>query len=55
VPGGEEVKNDIHILERMLKVFHAHDLDRRSYVVVIGDRPSRLAAGAVADDNPGAG
>ena len=36
VPGGEEVKNDIHILERMLKVFHAHDLDRRSYVVVIG-------------------
>jgi 3-dehydroquinate synthase len=35
-PGGEEVKNDIHILERMLKVFHAHDLDRRSYVVVIG-------------------
>ncbi|HTQ38797.1 MAG TPA: 3-dehydroquinate synthase [Pirellulales bacterium] len=36
VPGGEEVKNDIHILERMLKVFHAHDLDRRSYVAVIG-------------------
>jgi 3-dehydroquinate synthase len=36
VPGGEDVKNDIHILERMLKVFHAHDLDRRSYVVVIG-------------------
>ncbi|HEY2827430.1 MAG TPA: 3-dehydroquinate synthase [Pirellulales bacterium] len=36
VPGGEEVKNDIHILERMLKVLHAHDLDRRSYVVVIG-------------------
>lgn len=36
VPGGEEVKNDIHILERMLKVLHAHDLDRRSYVIVIG-------------------
>ena len=36
VPGGEAIKNDIHILERMLKVFHAHDLDRRSYVVVIG-------------------
>jgi 3-dehydroquinate synthase len=36
VPGGEEIKNDIHILERMLKVFNAHDLDRRSYVVVIG-------------------
>src|ERR1700690_2078086 len=36
VPGSEEVKNDIHILERMLKVLHAHDMDRRSYVVVIG-------------------
>ncbi|MGH7128179.1 MAG: 3-dehydroquinate synthase [Planctomycetaceae bacterium] len=36
VPGGEAVKNDVHILERMLKVFNAHDLDRRSYVVVIG-------------------
>jgi 3-dehydroquinate synthase len=36
VPGGEAVKNDVHVLERMLKVFHAADLDRRSYVVVIG-------------------
>lgn len=36
VPGGEVVKNDIHVLERMLKVFHAAKLDRRSYVVVIG-------------------
>jgi 3-dehydroquinate synthase len=36
VPGGEAIKNDIEILERMLKVFHAADLDRRSYVVVIG-------------------
>lgn len=36
VPGGEQVKNDIHILERMLKVIHAAGLDRRSYVVVIG-------------------
>lgn len=36
VPGGEAVKNDVHILERMLKVFHEADLDRRSYVVVIG-------------------
>ncbi|MDX1565221.1 MAG: 3-dehydroquinate synthase [Phycisphaeraceae bacterium] len=36
VPGGEHIKNDIHILERMLKVFNAADLDRRSYVVVIG-------------------
>ncbi len=36
VPGGEAIKNDIHILERMLKVFNAADLDRRSYVVVVG-------------------
>ncbi len=36
VPGGETVKNDIHIVERMLKVINHADLDRRSYVVVIG-------------------
>ncbi|MCA9269141.1 MAG: 3-dehydroquinate synthase [Planctomycetales bacterium] len=36
VAGGEAIKNDIHVLERMLKVFNHHDLDRRSYVVVIG-------------------
>lgn len=36
VPGGEEIKNDIHVLEGMLKAFHAADLDRRCYVVVIG-------------------
>ena len=36
VPGGEDIKNDIHILERMLKIFNVTDLDRRSYIVVIG-------------------
>jgi 3-dehydroquinate synthase len=36
VPGGEAVKNDIHVLERMLKVLNEADMDRRSYVVVIG-------------------
>jgi 3-dehydroquinate synthase len=36
VPGGEEVKNEIHILEQMLKIFNAHDLDRRSYVIAVG-------------------
>ncbi|QDT56251.1 3-dehydroquinate synthase [Caulifigura coniformis] len=36
VPGGEAIKNDIHILERMLKCMNAAELDRRSYVVVIG-------------------
>lgn len=34
--GGEALKNDIQVLERMLKVMHAADLDRRSYVVVVG-------------------
>lgn len=34
--GGEAVKNDIHVLEEMLKRFEAADLDRRSYVVVVG-------------------
>ena len=36
VPGGEDVKNDIHVIERVLKCFHHADLDRRSYVIVIG-------------------
>lgn len=36
VPGGEAIKNDEHIVERMLKVFNAANLDRRSYVVVVG-------------------
>ncbi|MCA9086823.1 MAG: 3-dehydroquinate synthase, partial [Planctomycetaceae bacterium] len=36
LPGGEDVKNDIHLIERMLKCFNHADLDRRSYVVVIG-------------------
>ena len=36
VPGGEAIKNDIHIQERMLKVFNAANLDRQSYVIVLG-------------------
>lgn len=36
VPGGELIKNDIRLLESMLKVIHAADLDRHSYVIVIG-------------------
>lgn len=36
IPGGETVKNDIHLLEQMLKVIHAHELDRQSYICVIG-------------------
>jgi 3-dehydroquinate synthase len=36
IPGGEAVKNDVHIIERMLKVINEADLDRRSYIVVIG-------------------
>ncbi|MCH2201722.1 MAG: 3-dehydroquinate synthase [Fuerstiella sp.] len=36
VPGGEDVKNDVHVVERILKCFNHADLDRRSYVVAIG-------------------
>jgi 3-dehydroquinate synthase len=36
VPGGEAIKNDVHLIEQMLKVFNHYDLDRRSYVVAIG-------------------
>jgi len=36
VPGGEEAKNDTHLLEKILKVFNVSDLDRRSYIVVVG-------------------
>ncbi len=36
VPGGEELKNDIHVLEQVLRGLHRAELDRRSYVVVVG-------------------
>lgn len=36
VTGGEAIKNDVHVLECMLKCINAADLDRRSYMVVIG-------------------
>ncbi len=36
VAGGEAVKNDVHVVERMLKCINAADLDRRSYVVAVG-------------------
>ena len=35
-PGGEVIKNEPAHLERILRAFHDADLDRRSYVVVIG-------------------
>lgn len=35
-PGGENIKNDIHLMERVLKIMNVCDLDRRSYVVVMG-------------------
>ena len=34
--GGEALKNEIHVLKEMLGEFHQAQLDRRSYVVVIG-------------------
>lgn len=36
VVGGEAIKNDVHVLECMLKCINHADLDRRSYMVVIG-------------------
>ncbi len=36
VPGGEEIKNDFRTIERILEAINAADLDRRSYMVVIG-------------------
>lgn len=36
VPGGEWIKNEPLMLERILKEMHAADLDRHSYVVVVG-------------------
>jgi 3-dehydroquinate synthase len=36
VPGGEIVKNEIHLLEYILKSLNAAELDRHGYVVVIG-------------------
>jgi 3-dehydroquinate synthase len=36
LPGGETVKNDSAVVEQLLSSFHSHDLDRRSYVVVVG-------------------
>lgn len=36
LPGGEVVKNDPIYVERLLNAFHQDDLDRRSYVLVVG-------------------
>jgi len=36
IPGGEAVKNDYRHLERVLAAINDDDLDRRSYVVVVG-------------------
>lgn len=36
LPGGEVVKNDPHIIDHLLSAFNQADLDRRSYVIVIG-------------------
>jgi 3-dehydroquinate synthase len=36
LPGGEVVKNDTAFVDRLLTSFNHHELDRRSYVLVIG-------------------
>ena len=48
VAGGEEVKNHPAHLERILTAFHDADLDRRSYVVVIGGGAALDAVGFAA-------
>ena len=48
VESGEAVKNDIHILERILGVIHQANLDRRSYIVVLGGGAVQDAVGFAA-------
>ncbi len=36
LPGGETVKNDPDYVDHLLSCFNRHDLDRRSYVLVVG-------------------
>lgn len=36
LPGGESVKNDPAIIDHILEAIHRDDLDRRSYIIVIG-------------------
>lgn len=36
LPGGEVVSNDTAFVDRLLTSFNQHELDRRSYVLVIG-------------------
>jgi 3-dehydroquinate synthase len=36
IGGGEPCKNDPALVEGLLEHFHAHNLDRRSYVIVLG-------------------
>ncbi|GAB5402625.1 MAG: 3-dehydroquinate synthase [Aureliella sp.] len=36
LPGGESIKNDPSHVNRLLESFNSHNLDRRSYVAVIG-------------------
>lgn len=36
LPGGEAVKNDPTVVHHLLESFHRDNLDRRSYVLVIG-------------------
>ena len=36
LPGGEQVKNDLSLLEALLGVFNHHRLDRHTYVIAIG-------------------
>ncbi len=36
LPGGEAIKNDAALVDHLLQAFHRDNLDRRSYVLVVG-------------------
>ncbi len=47
-PGGESIKNEPAIVDTMLDQIHHHQLDRRSYIIVIGGGRALLDVGYAA-------
>lgn len=48
LPSGEQIKNDLHFVERMQKVIQDYRIDRHSYVVGVGGGALLDAVGLVA-------
>jgi 3-dehydroquinate synthase len=48
MPGGEQIKSELHYIERMQMVLSEHHLDRHSYVIAVGGGALLDAAGLVA-------